>query len=164
MSKILSHAEQVRNVIERHEHFLAGEAEKAAQAQRAIEAQASREAEKLQPVRDSLDALNSKFGALVKLHDDLTETVRRGQIRLAQQRQFASEFDALAEKVFASTDHGRQPSAFDTLHALQLRPELAVAGLLVPHYARLLAVAVEALADVEADLLALSQTAKLPPA
>jgi hypothetical protein len=164
MNKPLSHAAAVAAVIAKHEAFLQSEAAKAAQAQAAIEEQAAVEAQKLQPIKDSLAELNGRFGALVRLRDDLVEKIRRGEIRLSQQRAFASEFNDLAEKVFASTDHGRQPSAFDTLHALQLRPELAVAGLLVPHYARLLAVAVEALADVEADLLALSQTAKLPPA
>jgi hypothetical protein len=161
-TKILSHSEQVRNVIERHEHYLAGEAAKAVEAQRAIEEQAAREAEKLQPVRDSLDALNNRFGALVKRHDDLTGTVRIGEIRLAQQRQFASEFSDLCARVFASTDHGRTPVAYDVTHAIGLNPHLSIAAQIVPHYERLLAAAVEALADVEADLLALSQTAKLP--
>ena len=161
-TKIQTHAEQVRTVIERHEHFLQGEAAKAAQAQAAIEAAAAREAEKLQPVRDSLDALNARFGALVKRHDDLTETVRIGEIRLAQQRQFASEFNDLAEKVFASPDHGRAPVAHDVIHHVELNPSLAPAAQIVPHYERHLAEAQEQLADVEADLLALSQTAKLP--
>jgi hypothetical protein len=162
MNKPLSHAEQVRNVIERHEHFLAGEADKAAESQRAIEAAAEREAEKLQPVRDSLDALNSKFGALVKLHDDLTETVRRGEIRLAQQRAFASEFNDLCARVFSSPDHGRTPSAHDVMHAIELNPHLAIAAQIVPRYEQHLGVAVEQLGDVEADLLALSLSARLP--
>jgi hypothetical protein len=163
-TKILSHQEQVRNVIARHEHYLAGEAAKAAQAQAAIEEQAAVEAQKLQPIKDSLAELNGRFGDLVRRHDDLVEEIRRGEIRLAQQRAFVADFDALVERVFASTDHGRTPSAHDVQHALGLNPQLLCAPLIVPRFEKHLAEAKEQLADVEQSLLELSQTARLPAA
>jgi CO/xanthine dehydrogenase Mo-binding subunit len=74
--KMKSHAEQVAAVIARQEEHLQREAEALTVKQAEIQAAAEAEALKLAPVKNSLDAINQTFGALVRRHDQLLSPLR----------------------------------------------------------------------------------------
>jgi hypothetical protein len=159
-----SHEEQIAAVIARHELHLQNEAEALAVKQREIEAAAVLEAEKLAPVKNSLDAINNQFGALVRRHDQLTESVARGSILLRQQEGFVAEHDAMVARIFNAPSNGLTPNPHDFWRQFEIRPELAHAAQFAPKLKSLLEQAQSDLAGIEQEIEAFAASARFKEA
>jgi hypothetical protein len=156
----MKHLQKISDLIAEHETALSAETEKAIAMQDGISAAATAEIERLQPWKESLNQVRAQFSQLGDQHRTLIESIRIGRIQIEQQLVFCAEREAIVSAIFNNPNS--TPTSFWNM--MVVKPHLQYAPRLVEEFRALLDKKTAELQDLENEIVAYSESAKIKKA
>ncbi len=151
--------EKVSRVIAEQESILTEADKKSAAERDALATRQAADAANLAPVAEAAASLKNTLNALLEKRDTLAEQLRIGRHQLTQQTPLAAEFERLVTANFGHQYAEKNPGVFREL--LVNRPTHILSLHIIPRLEAWITEKENEIAEVEAEITALAETAKL---
>ena len=160
MQTLETSIEKVSRIIAAQESLLTDADAKSAAERDALAARQAADAAKLAPFVESTKGLKNTLNSLLEKRDTLVEQLRIGRHQLTQQKPLVDDYERLVTANFGHFHAEKNPGVF--LELLTNRPANLLALQIVPRLETWITAKENELAEVEAEIAALAETAKPP--